>query len=85
MIEREVIKDKFLEYKVTKYIRTALGDVPIKEISVEKNHSGERVTIYTSAPGLVIGREGSNIKKLTKQLMEEFSFESLNIFSTCPI
>jgi len=79
MIEREIIKDKFLEYKVTNYIRDTLGDVPIREISVEKHHAGERITVYTSAPGLVIGREGANIKKLTKQLIQEFGFENPQI------
>ena len=76
MIERTVVGDKFNEFKVSEYIRKTLNDVPIKEISLEKNPNGERVTIYTSTPGLVIGREGSNIKKLTASLAREFGFKN---------
>ena len=79
MIERNIVADNFLEYQVSEYIRSLLGDVPIREISVEKNPVGERITIYTSTPGLVIGREGANIKKLTSTLKERFSFENPQI------
>ena len=71
MIERKIINYKFLEFKVGSYIRKKLNDVPIQKITVEKNPMGERITIYTSTPGLVIGREGSNIKELTRNLKAE--------------
>ena len=76
MIERKIINYKFLEFKVGSYIRKKLNDVPIQKITVEKNPMGERITIYTSTPGLVIGREGSNIKELTRNLKAEFQFEN---------
>jgi small subunit ribosomal protein S3 len=79
MIERKVVQANFLEYSVTDFVRKTLGDVPIKDISVERNPTGERITIHTSAPGLVIGREGSNIKKLTETLRKEFKFENPQI------
>lgn len=76
MIERKVMESNVYNYKVNQFVRTHLKDVPIKEITFEKNPLGERVTIYTSAPGLVIGREGSNIKKLTASLRKEFKFDN---------
>lgn len=79
MIERKIVQNNFLEFSVTDFIRKTLKDVPIKDIFVEKNPLGERITIYTSTPGLVIGREGSNIKKLTKTLKEKFKFENPQI------
>lgn len=79
MIERKVLQDRFNEFKIATFIRKELKDVPIKEINFEKNPLGERVTIYTSTPGLVIGREGSNIKKLTELLKKEFKFENPQI------
>lgn len=79
MIEREIIRDKFKEFAVHEFIKQTLGDVPIKEISLEKNPMGERITIYTSTPGLVIGREGSNIKRLTILLRDRFNFENPQI------
>ncbi len=79
MIERKIMQDKFAQYSVATFVRKELGDVAIKEVTFEKNPMGERVTIYTSTPGLVIGREGSNIKKLTKTLRKEFKFENPQI------
>jgi small subunit ribosomal protein S3 len=76
MIERKVLSDRVMQYKVTDFIRRELKDVPIKSITLEKNPLGERITIHTSTPGLVIGREGVNIKKLTKTLKAEFNFEN---------
>ena len=71
--------DKFLEFNVANFIRDELRDVAIKEIFLERNPLGERVTIHTSTPGLIIGREGSNIKKLTQTLKERFNFENPQI------
>lgn len=79
MIEKKIVADKFNEFKLATFVRKELGDVPIKEISLEKNPMGERLTIFTSAPGLVIGREGSNIKKLTVTLKKEFKMKNLQI------
>lgn len=76
MIERKIVDDRMTEYAVDRYIRTTLYDVPIQKISYEKTPLGERITVYTSAPGLVIGREGANIKRVTAQLKEEFGFEN---------
>jgi len=76
MIERKIINAKFNNYTLESFIRKVIFDVPIKEILLEKTPIGERITIHTSAPGLVIGRQGSNIKKLTKSLKDEFNFEN---------
>lgn len=79
MIERKIIKARSLEFAVLEFIKKTLGDVPIKEVGLEKTPLGERVTVFTSAPGLVIGREGANIKKLTISLKEKFNFENPQI------
>lgn len=79
MIERKILGDKFLEFNVSNFIRNELSDVAIKDIVMEKNPLGERITIYSSTPGLIIGREGSNIKKLTSVLKERFNFDNPQI------
>ncbi len=79
MIERKIVGDKFLEFEISNYLRTILTDVPIKEIIFEKNPLGERITIFTSTPGLVIGRQGATIKKLTEDLRNKFNFENPQI------
>ena len=79
MIERKVLKDRFIEFKVDSFIRSELRDVAVKEVKFERTPLGERITVYTSTPGLVIGREGSNIRKLTSTLKNNFKFENPQI------
>lgn len=79
MIERKIVDDRITEFAIDRFLRQELRDVPVEKITYDKTPLGERVTVYTSAPGLVIGREGSNIKKLTVSLKEEFSFENPQI------
>lgn len=76
MIEKKVVGDKFIEYSVSRFIDQTLGDVPIQNVTFEQTPAGERITVYTSAPGLVIGKEGSNIRKLTQDLINRFSFKN---------
>ena len=79
MIERKVLKDRFIEFKVDSFIRMELKDVAVKEVKFERTPLGERITVYTPTPGLVIGREGSNIRKLTTTLKNNFKFENPQI------
>lgn len=79
MIERKIVGDRFLEFKIDTYIREYLKDVPISTVTYEKVPQGEKVTVHTTAPGLVIGREGSNIKQLTRDLKENFGLENPQI------
>lgn len=79
MIERKILDNKFTEFSIANYIRKELKDVAIEKVTYEKNPLGVRITIFTSTPGLVIGREGSNIKKLTESLRVRFGFENPQI------
>lgn len=79
MIERKIVADRFVEFEIDTFLRKQLKDVPVSRVTYEKIPQGERVTVYTTAPGLVIGREGSNIKRLTKELKAEFNLENPQI------
>ncbi len=76
VVERKILADRSKRFSLENFVRKQLNDVPVKEVTLEKTPVGDRVTVYTSAPGLVIGREGSNIKKLTKVLKDEFKLEN---------
>lgn len=79
MITKKVVGDKVLEHKIDSFLRKELGDVPIEKSSFEKTPLGEKITIHTSAPGLVIGRQGSNIKRLTELTRNSFGFKNPQI------
>lgn len=58
MIERKIIQAKLIEYKITEFVKSQSADLAVKAVTFEKNPIGERITIYTSTPGLVIGQIG---------------------------
>lgn len=43
---------------------------------MKKTPLGEKIIVYTSRPGLVVGKKGSNIQKITETLKEKFKMEN---------
>jgi small subunit ribosomal protein S3 len=79
MIERKFVDEFKKEYLVEEFIRDNLKGVGHSMTKVRKTPLGEKIIIYSSRPGLVVGRAGANIKKLTKMLKSEYHFENPQI------
>ncbi|MFT4325892.1 MAG: 30S ribosomal protein S3 [Candidatus Woesearchaeota archaeon] len=76
MIERKIVQQKIREYMVESYVSSSLTRVGHSHTTLSRSPLGEKVTIYASRPGLVVGNKGSNIKKLTKILKAKFKLEN---------
>ena len=79
MIERKFIKENKKELLVEEFIRKNLKGVGHSMTKVRKTPLGEKIIIHSSRPGLVVGRGGSNIKKITKQLKGRFRLDNPQI------
>ena len=79
MIEREFVKAKIKEYQIQEFISDSLKNVGHSHTKVQKTPLGEKITVYTSRPGLIVGRKGQNITKLTKTLKKKFNLENPQI------
>lgn len=80
MIEREFIKNKLKEFNMRKTIEEVVTSrAGVGGITFEKTPLGEKIIIDTVKPGLVIGRGGETIKKLTIDLKEKFGLENPQI------
>ncbi|TAL58196.1 MAG: 30S ribosomal protein S3 [Nanoarchaeota archaeon] len=79
MIEREFVKAKMKEFQIQEYISTSLKNVGHSHTKVQKTPLGEKIIIFTSRPGLIVGRKGQNITKLTKTLKKKFGLENPQI------
>ena len=53
---------------IRKYLKKKLHQVGISKIEIERASKKIRVNIFTSRPGMVIGRKGSEIDRLKKEL-----------------
>jgi small subunit ribosomal protein S3 len=79
MIERQFVDQNFKEFLIQEYISTSLSRCGISHIKLQKTPLGEKIIIFASRPGLIVGRKGANINKLTKDLKKNFGLENPQI------
>ena len=75
MKDIEFLKQNIEEFKIKEFISEKLKNIELKDIKLVKTPMGEKIIIFTSRPGLVVGRKGQNIKILTEELNEKFNLE----------
>ena len=79
MIERKFVAHKIKEYQIQEYIEGNLKNVGHSHTKMIKTPLGEKIILYASRPGLIVGRKGQNIKELTKTLKKRFGLENPQI------
>lgn len=67
------------EFQIQEYITSHLVKVGHSKTKLMRTPIGEKIVIYASRPGLIVGKSGSNIAKLTKELKENFALENPQI------
>ena len=73
---------KFLleDYKIREYIKKNVTNSGVSQVMIERTSKKCIISIYTSRPGFVIGKKGSDVDKIKKNLSKISSSEvSLNI------
>tara|TARA_B100000676_G_scaffold304745_1_gene357570 strand:+ start:382 stop:1005 length:624 start_codon:yes stop_codon:yes gene_type:complete len=53
---------------IRNFIKNKIKDASISKVNIERTAKSITVTIYTSRPGIVIGKGGSEVEKLKKNL-----------------
>jgi len=80
MIEREFIRNKIRNLRIRGKIIEVVGKgAGCGKIDIEKTPLGEKIIVDTLRPGLVIGRGGTTIKKLTSELKSRYGLENPQI------
>ena len=79
MIERKFVAQKIKEFQIEEYITQSLENVGHSHTKMVKTPLGEKIIIYASRPGLIVGRKGQNIKQLTKTFRKKFDLENPQI------
>lgn len=79
MIERKFVAENLKEFQIEEYLRSVLGKAGLSYIKMQRTPLGEKILICSSRPGLIVGKSGSNITRLTKDLKEKFHLENPQI------
>ena len=73
-------KNLIEDYKIREYIKKNVVNSGVSKIMIERSSKKCFVTIYTSRPGFVIGKKGSDIEKIKKNISKFSNHEiTLNI------
>ncbi|MBD3313924.1 30S ribosomal protein S3 [Candidatus Woesearchaeota archaeon] len=79
MIERKIVEEKIKELQIEEYITNNLRNSGHSHTKLQRTPLGEKIIIFASRPGLIVGRKGQNIKKLTQDLKKKFKLENPQI------
>ncbi|MFZ6035760.1 MAG: 30S ribosomal protein S3 [Patescibacteria group bacterium] len=60
------------DIKIRKFLLKKLREAGIGNITIERSASGITVNVFTSKPGIVIGRGGTGAEELKKELQKKF-------------
>lgn len=58
----------YSDYQIREHLKGKLKSAAVSKIVIERAWNSVRVTIFTARPGVVIGRKGSEIEKMTQEL-----------------
>ncbi|MEK6983430.1 MAG: 30S ribosomal protein S3 [Nanoarchaeota archaeon] len=79
MIERKFVAQRIKEFQIQEYITQNLKNVGHSHTKMIKTPLGEKIIIFASRPGLIVGKKGQNIKQLTKTLKKRFDLDNPQI------
>src|SRR3989344_6340046 len=79
MIERKILGQKMKEFEIMEFIAKEFAKTGYSHTKIQRTPLGEKVIIYTSRPGLVVGRKGQNINRLTDVLKKKFKMDNPQI------
>ncbi|MBD3186595.1 30S ribosomal protein S3 [Candidatus Bathyarchaeota archaeon] len=78
-IKRVFCEKAISQMQLREFFKKQLEGVGFAQLDVQKTPLGTRVTIEAARPGLVIGKKGSNVKRLTEVLARNFKIENPQI------
>ena len=79
MEERNFIKIRKEELGVKEYIKNQFGKGRVSNVKIDYTPVGERIIVYTHKPGLIIGKKGESIGRLTVVLKKKFKMENPHV------
>lgn len=79
MIEKQFVVQKMKEVQIQEYIASQLTKAGYSHTEIKRTPLGEKIIIFTTRPGLVVGKKGENIQRLTEVLKKRFKMENPQI------
>ena len=78
-VVREMLKENVRRVQVHQHVQKKTARAGFGGLSIQRTPLGTHVRISAERPGLVIGRKGSDIQRLTDELERKFGYENLQV------
>jgi len=79
MIERKFVQQNIKRFRIEEFLYQELTRAGLSDMDLQRTPLGDKIVIHASRPGLVVGKGGSNIKKLSKKLKATFDLDNPQI------
>ncbi len=77
MKEREFVQEGIRRVQIEEYLARLFDKAGYSHSEIQRTPLGLRVVVYAARPGLVIGRRGKNVDKITQDLKNKFGLENV--------
>ena len=78
-VAKDLIKERVRRVQVHQHVQKKTARAGFGGLSIQRTPLGTHIRISAERPGLVIGRKGGDIQKLTDELERKFGYENLQV------
>jgi small subunit ribosomal protein S3 len=78
-VAKDLIKERVRRVQVNQHVQEKTARAGFGGLSIQRTPLGTHIRISAERPGLVIGRKGGDIQKLTYELERKFGYENLQV------
>ncbi|WNY25582.1 30S ribosomal protein S3 [Methanolapillus millepedarum] len=78
-VERKFVKDGYVKASMDEYFAKQLGRSGYGGMNMSRTPLGTQITIYSEKPGMVIGKAGKVIRKLTQDVSDMYGIDNPQI------
>ena len=78
-VAKDLIKERVRRVQVNQHVQEKTARAGFGGLSIQRTPLGTHIRISAERPGLVIGRKGGDIQKLTDELERKFGYENLQV------
>lgn len=78
-VEKKFVKEGYTKSSLDEFFAEELGRSGYGGMDISRTPMGTQITVYAEKPGMVIGRAGKVIRKLTRDIGEKFEIDNPQI------
>jgi small subunit ribosomal protein S3 len=79
MIEKIFVEEGIKKVRMNEYFKNELGRAGYGGMDIKRTPMGTQITVHVEKPGMIIGKEGARIKRITNEINERQDLDNPQI------